>query len=75
MSLTNLAWIILSDRKEKTYGRWHELCFAYEGGYERRGGVTCGVVLCEGGGCWFSPMKHVAGQSVLRFHCQTLKHP
>lgn len=38
-------------------------------------GVASRVVSCEGGGCWFSPMKHVAGQSVLRFHCQTPKHP
>lgn len=38
-------------------------------------GVVSRVVSCEGGGCWFSPMKHVVGLSVLRFHCQTPKQP
>lgn len=53
----------MSDREEGTYGRWHELCFAWE--VDIKEGVVSHVVSCERGGCWFSPMKHVVGLSVL----------
>lgn len=38
-------------------------------------GLVSRVVSCVWGGYWFSPMKHVVGLSVLRFHCQTPKQP